>query len=449
MSEDRAVRVFAPGAFTYDNKGDATLVFAFLSWIRAAFRDAEVTLTSFSPQADELQYGVPVLDMVVRPRSRAKVIAHRIADAVAPAAWVAPYCAYAYTALVCSVIPLWARIYRRAPTLARAIAPAHLARVAGAIEAADVVVTVPGGFLLAPRRRDHWWLFHVPTFVLADALGKPVILGPCSIGPFEELYVAMARRLLRRCERIYVREAWSEGYVLRLGVDPQRIEYCPDLAFLYHGAEHGGVSDRDESGEMKLARSWSEDGGRPVLGVSVRLHNFPGAADPVERQRVYLEAVANAADYVVEHYDARVVIVPQTLEDLPAGQLVWSQMARQDEAVAVEDDLAPSQLQELYRRFRIVIGTRMHANILAMCVDTPVVAIGYQPKTEGIMRALGLEEWVVPIEDVGGLLETTRKAWLGAEDIRSTLRGRIEEMRTEALSRASELRGRHEVAGGT
>jgi colanic acid/amylovoran biosynthesis protein len=441
MSEDRAVRVFAPGAFTYSNKGDATLVFAFLAWIQAAFGDAEVTLTSFSPQADEAQYGVPVLDMVVRPRSGAKVIAHRIADAVTPAAWLAPYCAYAYTALVCSVIPLWASIYRRAPALARAMAPAHVVRVASAIEAADLVVTVPGGFLLAPRRRDYWWLFHVPTFVLADALGKPVILGPCSVGPFDQLYVGLARRLLRRCQRIYVREAWSESYVLGLGVDPGRVESCPDLAFLYHEAECRGSSDPDESTEMRLAKRWVKDGGRPLLGVSVRMHSFPGADDPVERQRVYLEAVAEAADYVIEHYDARVVIVPQTLEDLSAGRAVRSQMVRQDEAVAVEDDLSPWQLQELYRQFRIVIGTRMHANILAMCVDTPVVAIGYQPKTEGIMRALGLEEWVVPIDDVGGLLETTRRAWRGAEEMRIALPGRIEEMRSQALARAAELQG--------
>jgi polysaccharide pyruvyl transferase WcaK-like protein len=30
----------------------------------------------------------------------------------------------------------------------------------------------------------------------------------------------------------------------------------------------------------------------------------------------------------------------------------------------------------------------------------PVIAIGYQPKTEGILRMLNLDRWMLPIQDV-------------------------------------------------
>jgi colanic acid/amylovoran biosynthesis protein len=439
VSEQQPVRVFAPGAFTYSNKGDATLVFAFLTWLRSAFTDVEVTLTSFAPEADQAHYEVPVIDMVVRPRTRAKAIGHRLAASVPLLRDLAPVWAYGYVTLICWLIPLWVRLYGRMPAVAGALAPRHVLLAAKAIEEADLVATVPGGFLLAPSRLDHWWLFHVPTLVLAAAMGKSVLLGPCSIGPFDPFYTAMARRTLTRCVRIYVREDWSKAYLRELGVDSDRVVYCPDLAFLFDRRTLEATAGRTSSSAWELMETFASDGGRPVLGVSVREHSFPGTDDPAERQRLYFEAVAGVADQMVEQYRAHIVVLPQTLEDLPAGRMIESKMVHQADLTVLEDDFSPSDLQELYSRCTIVLGTRMHANILAMCADTPVVAIGYQPKTEGIMVALGLQEWVVPIDDVRDLLPTVSRAWLAAGELREALPAKIETLRAEARARAKEM----------
>ncbi len=439
-SEDHTVKVFAPGAYSYNNKGDATLVFAFLAWLEAAFRDVEVTLTSFEPRADSGHYGVPVLDMAVRPLRPIKNVGHRIGGML----WVrqiVPYVAYAYITLVCGMLALWVRFYRRAPHLAGIVAPEHVLTLAKAIESADLVVTVPGGFLLAPSRLNHWWLFHLPTLTLARVLGKKIILSPCSVGPFEGFYHKVARRILQRCALIYVREAWSEQYVLKLGVDRKRVVYCPDLAFLFRARNVSTAERVPASSASEVAASWAADVSRPLLGVSVREHDFPGTANPGECRRRYFTTVAETADYMVEHYNARVVVVPQTLEDRSAGRLVSTEMTRQNDVVVLEDDLSPSQLQELYAQCRMVVGTRMHANILAMCVNTPVMAIGYQPKTEGIMTALGLQEWVVPIDDLGDLLERTCQVWLSSEDLRKILPDRIDALRTQAYEAAKQLSG--------
>jgi|HubBroStandDraft_6_1064221.scaffolds.fasta_scaffold623808_2 colanic acid/amylovoran biosynthesis protein len=170
------------------------------------------------------------------------------------------------------------------------------------------------------------------------------------------------------------------------------------------------------------------------------MHSFPGADDPASQQRLYFHAVAAAADYVVEHHAGRVLVLPQTLEDLRAGRLVQAQINHQDALLVLEDDLAPSQLQELYAGCSLVLGTRMHANILAMCVNTPVVAIGYQPKTAGIMSDLRLGEWVVPIEELDDLLRIVRDAWLAADELRQVLPAKIAALRSEATARAADLR---------
>ena len=42
----------------------------------------------------------------------------------------------------------------------------------------------------------------------------------------------------------------------------------------------------------------------------------------------------------------------------------------------------------------------MHSNIFALSMGVPVIAIGYQYKTRGIMQMAGLEDWVTDIQKV-------------------------------------------------
>jgi len=440
MPEDRAIRrpigrpirVFAPGAYAYRNKGDATLVLAFIAWLRTAFEDPEITLTSFEP-SDSMHYGVPVLEMATRPMRPLKLAGHRIGGRVPGVRRLIPRLVHAYTTTVCRLLRGWASVYRSQPEIAARLAPPHILRLARAIDAADLVITIPGGFLLAPALADDWWLFHLPTLELARALGKPVVLSPCSIGPFAGFHRAVAGRFLRGCERMYVREEWSRDYVLGLGVSPERVAYCPDLAFMF------GDGDVESIEPIELPGVDSGED-RPLLGISVRWHSFPGADDPRAKRRLYMKALADTADSIVEHHGARVVIVPQTLEDLKAGRELYREISNRGDVVLLEDDLSPAELRRVYARCRILLGTRMHANILAMGVNTPVAAIAYQPKTTGIMAVMGLDDWVLSIDDVSELLARAHDLWIHADDVRAVLPGKVQALRAQASTAAQHLR---------
>ena len=54
----------------------------------------------------------------------------------------------------------------------------------------------------------------------------------------------------------------------------------------------------------------------------------------------------------------------------------------------------PMIIKSMMECLTILIGSRMHSNILALSVATPVLAISYLPKTNGIMDMLGLADWV-------------------------------------------------------
>ncbi|MBV9179535.1 MAG: polysaccharide pyruvyl transferase family protein, partial [Nitrososphaeraceae archaeon] len=58
------------------------------------------------------------------------------------------------------------------------------------------------------------------------------------------------------------------------------------------------------------------------------------------------------------------------------------------------------ELKSLYRSLDFLIGTRFHSVIFSLTSYIPALAIEYEYKTSGIMKDLGLSEWVIPIEQV-------------------------------------------------
>jgi colanic acid/amylovoran biosynthesis protein len=73
--------------------------------------------------------------------------------------------------------------------------------------------------------------------------------------------------------------------------------------------------------------------------------------------------------------------------------------------------------------------------IFALTHHVPVVAIAYQMKTVGVMRALGLEPFVIDIEAVTGenLAAAMEAAWQERVALRRALAVRVATLQTEAL----------------
>ncbi|MEV4422525.1 polysaccharide pyruvyl transferase family protein [Patulibacter sp. NPDC049589] len=431
---ERPVRVLAPGFYTWKNKGDVALIQAFEQWLAEAYGAADVTFTSFQPEDDEERLGLPMIDMATRPRRPLHRWTARIADRLGPARLLLVGGRLAGFAGVAVLLRAWARLHRRSPRLAARLAPHHLQVLATLIDRADVVVAVPGGYLNAPKVTDDWWLFHLATLLLARELGKPPVLGPCSLGPYAGVHASIARQVLSRCDAILLREARSAEILRQIGVPARLVHETPDMAFRFDAEPLS--ADGDEA--LARVRALAADG--PLIGVSVRPHHYPGHRDGPAMQRRYLEALAAAVGGVAERDGARIVVVPQTGSDLLIGRELGRLLG--PGALVLEDDLSPSDLQAIYAELRLLVGTRMHANILALGVGVPVVGIAYEPKTAGILEQLGLGDWAIPIDavDAGRLERLVRERWddaaagavraaSAAADARARLRDAAELMR--------------------
>ncbi len=414
-------KIFMPCAFTWGNKGDAALLIAAAQALRQQWPDAEVSFSSFTPELDSGKYGERFVGMPINPVGKLNWIIH----------WI-PALSPILLGLTCLLVYGYLSL-RRLLGLSRSRfgMTAGMAGFMDELQSADLVVAMPGGYLQATVWNDDYWLLHWLSLMIAKRENKPVIIYAQSVGPFVGLHAWFAKTLLHRLDLIMVREKFSAKRMEELEVPQARVVVVPDAAF--------GLRDLGTGrAEIEALVHRVESEGKPLVGVSVRNHHFPGEADPKQSMEKYLNEVARTADYLVEQLGAKVFFVPQCIgiggNDLSVSQEVLKRMRRQDGAEILREDLSPVGLQSFYSRLHLLIGTRMHANILALCAGTPVVAISYERKTDGIMHKLGLQGYVVDIAKVEGkLLETVKQALAESGNYRQSLARAIPEIRQEAL----------------
>ena len=68
--------------------------------------------------------------------------------------------------------------------------------------------------------------------------------------------------------------------------------------------------------------------------------------------------------------------------------------------ILVEERCDPTEITGLYASLDFLVGMRFHSVIFALTSYVPSIAIEYHYKARGIMRDLGLEEWVLALDDV-------------------------------------------------
>jgi colanic acid/amylovoran biosynthesis protein len=182
-------------------------------------------------------------------------------------------------------------------------------------------------------------------------------------------------------------------------MDEGAVHLVPDLAF-----------SSGPSNEGPIARALLEEAGlkgetRPWLGVT--LIQWGAQSPSFKGQEHYERAVEVALRHFLSAHGGQVVLFaqvqgPTQAEDdrLPARRLLTRLQDLSGQVLLLDRELPPALLKAAYGQMDIFLWTRLHSNIFALTEGVPVVAIGYQYKTRGIMRMLGLEAWILDIEAV-------------------------------------------------
>lgn len=373
-----AVRVVVVDAFERGNRGDAALLAVLLEQVREVHPGADVRIAGFEdprrwPEFD----GVPNLGSIRRyageeDASRwARVSRKLLGFLVAALATVPPG--------------------RFALRLLAPLLPAEVRSELRAVTGADLVVALGGGYLNArdDLPSDLSVFFLLLPLWLAQRHGVPVVAAPQSYGPFPRRFQRLlVRAVLSRAREVVVREDISRDRLLEAGVDGTRISRGVDSGFAFSGSSH---------------RAWRAElgipAGIPYVVVTARQW-LPG-----EAQERYEQALAAAMRHLLGS-GRHVVLAPQVTCEFQADddRIVGTRIAVAEPGLHVitHADFDHHDAHALYAGAEFVLGTRFHSVIFALTAGVPCLAIEYDHKTRGIMRDLGLEEWVRRIDEVSG-----------------------------------------------
>ena len=396
------------------NAGDAALMLAAIDQLEAALPGARVTLLMNDP--DSYHGPLPVVGSLFTLVKQSQGGHER---------WRWPALA-ALPALLLAV-----RLAARWPGLLNRL-PRAWQPTARAFVETDLVASCPGGFLFSAGLSLPL-VISVLTLALAGWAGKPLYVLPQSIGP---LRAGWERRLvgwrLARARLVMLREALSQAQ-LPGPVSPERVKLIPDTALTFAPAPASAAS------------AWLAQVGvtaqspRPWLGVTVinwRAQNpgFPTQAD-------YEAAVALAVrQFLADHggtviFFAQVCGPSQDQDDRVAARRVVAQLSTVHASVCLVDRTPdPAVLKAAMGQMDLFLGTRMHSNIFAFSSHVPFVAIAYQFKTQGIMAMLGLDQWVIPIEQARGTLpaDRLRALWAARHTVRAHLAATVPGLAAQA-----------------
>jgi polysaccharide pyruvyl transferase CsaB len=273
------------------------------------------------------------------------------------------------------------------------------------VERLDVLVVGGGGILFDAEARTY-----LREAQIAKEKGVPVMLYAVGAGPLNHASVqAAVREVLEQVDIVTVRERSAQQVLEAAGVH-REIIVTADPALLL----------KPEALPRGALRSEGLEGRRRLIGMSVR---EPGVAAPDIDPKEYHALLANAADFMVDRYDADIVFVPmeRSVLDSQHSHAVIALMLRAQRANVLKAVYTSGQLLSLMSKFHFVVGMRLHFLIFAAMRGVPFVALPYAGKVSGFLEELQIPTPPLQLVNAGRLAAYIDESWDQMRSIKSKL----------------------------
>lgn len=285
-----------------------------------------------------------------------------------------------------------------------------------AIKELDLFVLGGGGILY--DRDAEAYLREVN---IAHELGIPVLLYAISAGPLE---TQASRRAVQEALNasaptvIAVRDRLGYRLLEDVGVT-REMHLTADPAFLLE----------PETLPVETLEAEGVEFDRHLVGFSVR---EPGPAAPDIDPEEYYALLANAADFIIERYEANVLFVPMEKTDVQHSHGVVAHMKNAERAEILRRRYSPRQILDLMGRFEFAVGMRLHFLIFAALRGTPFASLPYASKVTGLLEDLGMDSPPLSGMGIGQLLGRIDRKWDTRGEIRMLIGQQIPVLKRRA-----------------
>ncbi|MDQ0154258.1 polysaccharide pyruvyl transferase CsaB [Robertmurraya andreesenii] len=236
--------------------------------------------------------------------------------------------------------------------------------VFSALKKADGLIS-GGGSLLQDETGFRSIPYYTGIMKMAQMLGKPVFVYAQGMGPINKGYNRkIVKHILKRTQ-ITVRDQASKNLLTEIGL-PNPIDIVPDPVL--------GISLQSQQSDWWDAQGFEG----PVLTVSVRDWSSPVS---------FKEKIAKSLDQAAGD-GATIVFIPmhgehddQTSKEVAGMMTATSHIAPYD--ASIEEKIL------MIGQSNLLVGMRLHALIFASVVETPFIALSYDPKIDAFAEISG------------------------------------------------------------
>jgi polysaccharide pyruvyl transferase CsaB len=284
--------------------------------------------------------------------------------------------------------------------------------VAPEIERLDLLIFGGGGILYDAEARTY-----LREVLVAKELGIPVMTFAVGAGPLKDPAAQTAvREALEGAKAITVRERAAQQVLEEAGVH-RDVVVTADPALLL----------KPEPLPRGYLKSEGLEGRRRLIGMSVR---EPGVAAPDLNEKVYHGLLANAADFMIDRWDADIVFVPmeRSVLDTQHSHAVIAQMLRPQRATVLKGEYSSGQILALMGRFHFAVGMRLHFLVFAALRGTPFVALPYAGKVSGFLEDLKLPSPPLNLVNPGRLIAHLDESWDKRRSLKTQLAKSVPEL---------------------
>jgi polysaccharide pyruvyl transferase CsaB len=259
----------------------------------------------------------------------------------------------------------------------------------------DLLILGGGGILFDSEAK----IFCTQTLMALDNQ-IPVMVYAVGAGPLHDPDAQkMVRECLNRAAVVTVRERSAAKILEDIGVN-REIIVTADPALLL----------KQEPLPEKTLEHEYIDNTKCLVGMSVR---EPGPAAPGMNVELYHSLLANAADFMVDRFNADIIFIPmeRKMLDMQESHAVLARMVRVQRARVMKGEYTSRQVLSLVGHLKFAVGMRLHFLIFAALQGVPFVALPYASKVTGFLEALDMESPPSQFVTAGQLLAYIDGSW--------------------------------------
>lgn len=290
-------------------------------------------------------------------------------------------------------------------------------KIAYIYRSVDVVAAVSGAQLVSLGKYSWPLIVSSIPIIFAHIFRKPLYVMPQSIGPFRWKWEKKLVRLIySRASIVFLRDKISMNLASEIGIAEKKVIFSSDPGFSLP------MASRERA--LKIMSGYGYLPGKKSIGITI-ISRLSRAYDR-ENIKSYYRTLANSLDRFSQVFNVDIYIFDQVTgpssdenDGIAAELLLNTLTAKQVRIVHVQERLNPMELKACYSLMDMFIASRLHSGIFAMSSGVPTLFIGYNPKTRGILEAIGMDQWMVDLTnlDSDNFWELLCKTWENRKSI--------------------------------